>query len=82
MATKRRSEDDGVTWASLPDGDADRIMRVCRRCVEEAAEHLSSRVCLRMLAIQRAIEAATSQTKTFDLDAVFGQIKKLVKELR
>jgi tetratricopeptide (TPR) repeat protein len=77
MAKKKRTDDNGATGNSLPDGDPARIVPVCRRFVQEAADHLSPRVYLMMLAIQRAVEATKGHTKTFDLDAIFEQIQKI-----
>ena len=64
---------------AVSDGDARRIVAECRRCFEEETERLGPSMRMRMLAIQRAMEATPDLPKGFGLKAINDQIRQIAK---
>ena len=64
---------------AVSDGDARRIVAECRRCFEEETERLGPSTRMRMLAIQRAMEATPDLPKGFGLKAINDQIRQIAK---
>ena len=64
---------------AVSDGDARRIVAECRRCFEEEAQRLGPSTRMRMLAIQRAMEATHDLPKGFGLKAINDQIRQIAK---
>jgi tetratricopeptide (TPR) repeat protein len=62
---------------AVPERDARKIVVECRRCLDEDADQLGPSTRMRMLAIQRAIEATADLTGGFPLEAINDQISQI-----
>ncbi len=62
---------------AIIEGDARRIVVVCRQCLDEEAESLAPSTRMRMLAIQRAMEETGDLPGGFSLKAVNDQIRQI-----
>ena len=61
----------------LPEGDAEKIVTECRKRFEEESPKLPARIRYRILAILRAIEAASDARRSFTRDTVIEQIRTI-----
>ena len=65
------------TWQSPPEGDPERIAAKCRKCLKEDWGNLPPDRCVKMLAVQRAMERTEDFAVGFQLDDVFHQIEEI-----
>jgi tetratricopeptide (TPR) repeat protein len=64
---------------AVPEGDARKIVAECRKCLEEEADRLGPSTRMRMVAIQRALEATDNLPNGFRLKAINDQIRQIAK---
>jgi tetratricopeptide (TPR) repeat protein len=64
---------------AVPEGDARKIVAECRKCLEEEADRLGPSTRMRMVAIQRALEATDELPNGFRLKVINDQIRQIAE---